>query len=384
METIIRYIKIARLICKQRLFGLEQSEERELNEWKGEYLPNDSMYRELPLDKLDERYNRADIDREWGLFQKRLGKHRNHKLVLLLSVAAGICLLVGVIYIFSLRASLNERPSPASFEAKNGIRLILSNGEQFSLSGGENIPEEKMEGKAKLTANSLEYKRDEKIAGKEEQNTLVIPAGAFYHLILSDGTRVWLNAETRITYPVAFSGKTREVILSGEAYFQVAEDKATPFIVKTDHFDVRVLGTSFNINTYGDDGKAYTALEEGVVEISKGSSDIRLMSPGQVMELDIQNPGSSFCLSDIRAEQQLAWKEGEFCFRKTSLPEILKQIERYYDVHFINISGSLQEYYTGTISRNVSLEVLLSVIEQSTEVRFRITGKTVCIEKKRD
>lgn len=96
METIIRYIKIARLICKQRLFGLEQSEERELNEWKGEYLPDDPMYRELPLDKLDERYNRADIDREWGLFQKRLGKNRNHKLVLSLSVAAGICLLVAL------------------------------------------------------------------------------------------------------------------------------------------------------------------------------------------------------------------------------------------------------------------------------------------------
>lgn len=386
METIIEYIKIAKLICKRRLFGLDTPEQQRLDKWKYENFSGGSKeICDFKTSGLNERYNRINIDEEWKTFRKRAGKHRSHKLYYSFSAAAGVSLLLGISYIFLLRYS-SEKQIPVAFSPqKHGVCLILSNGEQLSLSDEEAIPEGKIDGWAKVSENTLKYNsRNEAKADKTGENTLLIPAGAFYHLILADGTRVWLNSGSRITYPVAFTGETREVVLSGEAYFDVVKDKAMPFIVKTDYFDVKVLGTSFNINTYGDNGKAYTALKEGLVEISSGRDNIQFVRPGQVMELDIRDSNSKFRLSDIRIEQQLAWKEGEFCFRKTSLPEILKQVERYYNVRFINTSGSLDEYYTGTISRNVSLEVLLSAIEESIDVRFKISGETVCIEKKRD
>ena len=151
------------------------------------------------------------------------------------------------------------------------------------------------------------------------------------------------------------------------------------------NFNVKVLGTSFCINTFGDNGKVYTALESGVVEMDCGRENTLILAPGQVAELDVRRPGACVRMSEVSVEQLVAWKKGLFCFRQTSLPDILKQVARYYDVHFMNLEDAEGEAYTGDISRNVSLEVLLGAISaQTTDIQFKIVNRTVYITKKRD
>ena len=216
-------------------------------------------------------------------------------------------------------------------------------------------------------------------------NKLEIPRGGEFCLTLSDGTRVWLNSETSIQYPVAFGAKERRVFVQGEAYFEVTKNSGQPFIVQTENFNVKVLGTSFCINTFGDNGKVYTALESGVVEMDCGRENTLILAPGQVAELDVRRPGACVRMSEVSVEQLVAWKKGLFCFRQTSLPDILKQVARYYDVHFMNLEDAEGEAYTGDISRNVSLEVLLGAISaQTTDIQFKIVNRTVYITKKRD
>ena len=162
-------------------------------------------------------------------------------------------------------------------------------------------------------------------------------------------------------------------IPEGEAYFEVTKNSGQPFIVQTENFNVKVLGTSFCINTFGDNGKVYTALESGVVEMDCGRENTLILAPGQVAELDVRRPGACVRMSEVSVEQLVAWKKGLFCFRQTSLPD------------FLNLEDAEGEAYTGDISRNVSLEVLLGAISaQTTDIQFKIVNRTVYITKKRD
>lgn len=386
METIQKYIELARLICKRRLLGLNRRETEKLEAWQKENPRYKSEFRNLQnigLQGLSGRYEKIDTDRQWRKFQKRT-VHRTYVWLRAGVVAAGICLLLGTAGLFYRQSCFLSQPEIAE-TVPEGIRLVLSSGKTLDLSDRKNIDVRQIEGNVILHNGQLEYHCDSVERNSGETNTLIIPKGAFYHLVFSDGTKVWLNSDSKITYPLAFSGDIREVVLSGEAYFEVAKNPRQPFIVQTENFNVKVLGTSFCINTFGDDGKVYTALEEGVVEMSSDRENTLMLAPGQVAELDIQHPGASVRMSDVSLEQLIAWKKGLFCFRHTSLPDILKQVARYYDVHFVNLGDVQEEAYTGDISRNVSLEVLLGAISaQTADIQFKIVDRTVYIIKKRD
>ena len=118
-----------------------------------------------------------------------------------------------------------------------------------------------------------------------------------------------MNSDSKITYPLVFSGNARKVILTGEAYFEVTKNSGQPFIVQTENFNVKVLGTSFCINTFSDNGKVYTALESGVVEMDCGRENTLILAPGQVAELDVRRPGACVRMSEVSVEQLVAWKK---------------------------------------------------------------------------
>jgi len=229
--------------------------------------------------------------------------------------------------------------------------------------------------------NRLEYVRTDSLNKKElEFNQLIIPKGTFYHLVLSDGTKVWLNADSKIKYPVVFGQDKREVSLRGEGYFEVAKDSTRPFIVSTDKMDVKVLGTTFDVNTYEDEGKSFVVLVEGLVEVSAGKGESRIITPGYMAEVNMHDVQAKIQISKCDAEHYIAWKSGNFSFRNASLTEILKRVSRYYDVTVIRE----EEYYTGDVSSDVPLESLLAVIESSTSVSFKVERKIVYVQKKRD
>lgn len=386
MDAIRKYIEIGRLLVKRNFVLLSEREQKLLDAWRKHMTPDSNPESRLSYPDfsfLEHRYAKIDAEKEWEMFQRKLSRKHQFKMYLRV-VAAGLCLLLGISFLIGLQV---KQPSEtvASTPIEQGIHLILSNGKRFNLSDRRNIDLKQIEGSVVLHQNRLEYRADSLITDDSVQmNTIQIPRGAFYHLILSDGTKVWLNSESELTYPVAFSKKIREVVLKGEAYFDVTENESCPFVVRTDIFRIKVLGTCFNVNTYGDDGKAYAALEDGVVEITVGQEDVLLLKPGDVAELNVKGPGR-LQLSEMSLEEQIAWKEGMFCFRQTPLLDILKQIERYYNIHFVYIDPVEDEIYSGDISRNVSLTELLDAIAaQTTKYQFSVVNDTVYVKKKRD
>ena len=215
-----------------------------------------------------------------------------------------------------------------------------------------------------------------KVQLKEEIfNTLSVPRSTEYQVQLSDGTRVWLNSESELRYPVDFVSTERKVFLRGEAYFQVAKDTNKPFRVVVNDMMVEALGTGFNINAYQDDNCLRTTLVEGKVRVSY--SDTRqecILVPGEqaVLKEGVLTSGQ------VNVDDIIAWKKGRFVFSDMPLETIANQLERWYDVE-IRFDDTVAKYYrfTGVMKRYNELEQVLGLIEETTNVRFKVEGRQV-------
>ncbi|MNK55041.1 fec operon regulator FecR [compost metagenome] len=194
-------------------------------------------------------------------------------------------------------------------------------------------------------------------------NTVSTPRGGQYHLILVDGTEVWLNASSSVKFPSAFVGNERKVEVTGEVYFEVAKNKTKPFIVHTDQSDIKVLGTHFNVNTYVDETYQRTTLLEGSIEIKRGNKKA-LLKPGQQASLNGKIDGIAVNeIADLEAV--VAWKNGYFQFEKSDLPSVMRQVSRWYDAEVIYNGKIPAKQYSGKIPRNVSIAKLVEMLAYS-------------------
>lgn len=196
-------------------------------------------------------------------------------------------------------------------------------------------------------------------------NTMSTPRGGEYEVTLSDGTKVWLNAGSSITYPTAFTGKQREVVLTGEAYFEVAKRAAKPFIVSTSKDRITVLGTHFNVNAYSDEAGIRTSLLEGSVRVGE-----KLLRPGQAYMNGL--------VTDTDVMQDVAWKNGLFNFDNKSLEEVMRQLSRWYDLDIV-YRNKVSVKFFAEIPRNTSIEKVLKALELTGRVHFRREGKNVVV-----
>ena len=387
MKEISQYLIIAKLICKERITGLDDSERRQLDLWRNESKEGERVFlnlQKISTEELEKRYDGVDVDMKWEDFKKRQQQGRRNIRVGV-TVAASICLLITSGLWLWLGGAKEERVVLAEQGRKNNVCLVLSTGEVVDISNVEQDEVKLDKGTKLYSGNRLEYVRPDSLHKKElEFNQLIIPKGTFYHLVLSDGTKVWLNADSKMKYPVSFGKDKREVSLHGEGYFEVAKDSTRPFIVSTEKMDVKVLGTTFDVNTYEDEGKSFVVLVEGLVEVSAGKGESRIITPGHMAEVNMYDTQAKIQISKCDAEHYIAWKNGNFSFRNASLTEILKRVSRYYDVTVIREQVFEEEYYTGDVSSDVSLESLLAVIESSTSVSFKVERKIVYVQKKRD
>lgn len=211
-----------------------------------------------------------------------------------------------------------------------------------------------------------------------EFNTITTPRGGQYQVVLEDGTRVWLNAASSIRFPQAFIGVTREVELTGEAYFEVAKNKAKPFIVQANGTKVQVFGTHFNINAYGDNSNVTTTLLEGSVRMSSGSSAV-MLAPGQ--QGDAVN-GATIKVSPADIQQTMAWKNGLFIFHDLNITEVMKQVGRWYDVDVEYRDDEVKKNeFGGTISKYKNITELLDVMVLTRSIHYKIEGRRVIIMK---
>lgn len=212
-----------------------------------------------------------------------------------------------------------------------------------------------------------------------EFNTITTPRGGQYQVVLEDGTRVWLNAASSIKFPQAFTGVTREVELTGEAYFEVAKNTAKPFIVQANGTKVQVFGTHFNINAYGDNNKVTTTLLEGSVRMSSGSSAV-MLAPGQ--RGDAATNGAAIKVSPADIQQTMAWKNGLFIFHDLNITEVMKQVGRWYDVDVEYRDDEVKNNeFGGTISKYKSINELLDVMVLTRSIHYKIEGRRVIIMK---
>lgn len=208
-------------------------------------------------------------------------------------------------------------------------------------------------------------------------NTLTNPRGStVIDLVLSDGTHVWLNAGSSLTYPVTFSGNERGVTISGEGYFEVQHDAARPFLVKKGEMQVQVLGTHFNVNAYDDEEELKVTLLEGSVKVKNQSSEAKI-KPGQ--QARVPGAGSSITVSNnADLAEVMAWKNGIFRFNEASIGQVMRQIEKWYDVEVV-YQGAITHHFVATLPRTLTAKDALTILEQTGAVHFKIENKKIYV-----
>lgn len=213
----------------------------------------------------------------------------------------------------------------------------------------------------------------------QRENTLEVPRGAEFRIQLSDGTQVWLNSDSKISFPVVFGSQNRRIKLSGEAYFKVAHDTKRPFIVEANGTILKVLGTEFNVNTRNPE-VVKTVLVEGCVQVKAAQGEPVILQPGELAE--VRCGDGTVCVSKVYVREFIAWKNGEYAFVNTSMEDILKELSLWYDVEFVYQNSEVgKERFSGCLRRNENIADLLKIIEKTASVRFSIEQNQVMVSK---
>lgn len=259
--------------------------------------------------------------------------------------------------------------------------LVLADGTEVVLDSAENgqLAAQGNMRVIKLDSGRIAYKGDKGNAQEVVYNVIKTPVGGQYQLILSDGTKVWLNAASSLRFPTAFSGTTREVELSGEGYFEVKRDVAKPFFVRVGNMNVKVLGTHFNIKAYLEGASIKTTLLEGKVEVESLNKSV-LLKPGEQARLEAANNKLS-ATSDVDLEEVLAWKNGYFQFNRANIHTILAEAARWYGAD-ISYDGDVDETFSGSLPRSESISQLLDILAATNKVEFKIIGKQIIVKPK--
>lgn len=264
---------------------------------------------------------------------------------------------------------------------KNKAILTLANGRQISLTEARNgeLAEQSGIKITKTKDGQLVYSATANSGTSESfnYNSIQIPKGQQYQLTLPDGTKVWLNAASALRYPTRFTGRERRVELSGEAYFEVAKNKAMPFHVNSGKQDVEVLGTHFNVNSYADEKVIETTLLEGSVKVTdQFSHSAQVISPGQQASLF---PDHDITVKEADVSKAVAWKNGDFSFRNDDLPYIMRQISRWYDVEVVYQGTIPPSKFAGQASRKITLNQMMDIIKAS-GVQVTLKDRTLFIK----
>lgn len=377
------YDKIITRIGEYNSGEIDEAGHRELEDWMelGEHnrllferlTSEDQLRAEL---KIIYEFNAANA---YSGFERKYIKPPK-KLWLSISIAASVliaCTLGGYFYFFPEHPASQHLPVLAKdiVPGKNAATLILANGKKIALDEVHNGELAREAGVVitKTGDGQLIYEvKDQGDATGFQTNTLKTARGETYQIQLPDGTRVWINAASSLTYPASFAAlKTRTVTLNGEAYFEVSKDASHPFIVKTAQQNLVVLGTHFNVNSYTDEGQTLTTLLEGSVKINEQT----LLKPGEQAQL---SANGNMRVGKANIAEAIGWKNGFFLFEEDDLPTVMRQISRWYDMD-VKYEGKIPKAsFDGKVYRNLNLSKVLEVLKYA-DVRFRIEGKTIVI-----
>ena len=389
MDKEENVFKISEFISKSLSDCLEEGELQELEKW----LTEDERHRELfalwssteLMERKAEVYERLDYMKAWEEFRTvrrdKLSAKRRKIRRTWMRYAAMFMIPLGVAVALLSRDDIKEksRVEPITVKAgKSQAVLVLSSGERQVLDLGERNIED---GGMRISADSGRISYNGKSRSGEVQDAfhiLEVPRGGEYFMILEDGTKVWLNAATRLKYPVAFVGGIRKVLLEGEAYFEVAHDTTRPFVVETEQAKVKVLGTSFDVSAYEEEGKTWTTLEEGMVEIESLDRGEKIrMVPGEQICL-IEGKG----MEKYKVETALftSWRSGRLVFKDMRLEELMRNMARWYDVKVEFYREEAKDIvFTGDVKKYEDLNEVLEIIELTSDVHFTIEEQRIIV-----
>lgn len=259
----------------------------------------------------------------------------------------------------------------ATLTLEDGSVVLLEKGNSFLMQNASSNGEQIVYGADKTKKSKVSY------------NYLTIPRGGQFYIILSDGTKVWLNSESQLKYPVTFNdGETRQVeLVYGEAYFDVSpisENNGAKFKVINQSQEVEVLGTEFNIKAYKDETNVYTTLVEGKVNVGSGSLQQKL-TPNQQSSLDVKN--NRMVVKKVDVKNEISWKNGIFSFNGKPLKDIMKVISRWYNVDVVFKNKELENIeFVGIIKKDQSIEYILSIMQSTSIIHYDLSNRTITLE----
>lgn len=244
-----------------------------------------------------------------------------------------------------------------------------------------------------LKGPELQYKGlISKEMDSDATNTIITPRGRQYHLVLADGTKIWLNAGTSLTYPVQFQEGARVVEVHGEAYFEVEKAKSWPFYVKTFHQQIEVLGTHFNVSAYEDDLFSKTTLVEGSLQVSTNQKNTSTLWPLPFLSKSktVLVPGEQALMNHkenkirvekVDPEEIISWRKNLFVFHNEEIKEVMKKVSRWYDIDIIYQDGMEGKRIGGAIPRFEEVEKLMDVLKETGLLNYKMKGGSIVIMK---
>ncbi len=383
--------RIVRLLQLYLLGDITEEERQELEDWCEEAPRNRKLFEQICQEDLFSKeryvYEKIHDTKAFSVFEKRVRKVSSRSIGNWWKYAAVLLfpiLVVGswklmheteqVSIVASSVAPIQPGCSQAVLVLDDGRKVFLKEEEEGVISEDKEIT---VTGeKDRLVYTSSEGKNVDEI----RFNELEVPRGGEYKVRLADGTLVYLNSATRMKYPVKFDEKERKVYLSGEAYFEVAKDPERPFFVEMEGVEVRVYGTSFNVNTH-QEGNIQTVLVKGSIGVKVLSSGMESMiRPGQMAEFKQGN--TKVDVKDVNVAVYTDWKDGIFRFENQRLEDILTVLSNWYDVDVFYQTASVKElHFSGYMERYKDVSVILEAITLSTGVTFSIQGKTIIVSK---
>ena len=361
----------------------------EVKAWLEESEGNKEYFREFQRVYLEFQWGvyAREVKSDFNLLRKKLRKRSSLQVWYGVAAAVVILLSVGGILLWN-SGEIEEKPVQVAKKVtiqpgKSQAILVLSSGEEVAMGNVSRQLEEK-DGTSVVVSETgrISYQSAEGKGGTTKDtarvmNRLVIPRGGEFNLTLSDGTRVWLNAETELRYPVQFNGKERVVYLKGEAYFEVSKNKEKPFLVQVDDMSVKVYGTAFNVNTYN---KIETVLVTGSVSMNQGGKEV-LLKPNQKGVFD--QVSGKITVEDVDVLAYVSWKNGDFIFRNESLNSIMDKLSRWYGLEVLYQDAGLQVVrLSGNLKRYKDVRELFVSFEKISDARFKVQGNKVIVSSK--
>ncbi|HJF70022.1 MAG TPA: FecR domain-containing protein, partial [Butyricimonas virosa] len=373
--------KIEEKLLAYLLDELDDVGREEVELWLEESERNREYFREFQRVHLELQWGvyAREVKSDFNVMRKKLRKRSSLRIWYGVAAAMVILLSVGGMLLWDSE-KVEEKPVQVAKKktiqpGKSRATLVLSSGEEVAMGNVAQQLEEK-DGTSVVVSEtgriSYEAAEGNEVTAKDTtrvMNRLVIPRGGEFNLTLSDGTRVWLNAETELCYPVQFNGKERVVYLKGEAYFEVAKNKKKPFLVQVDDMSVKVYGTEFNVNTYD---KIETVLVTGSVSMNQGGKEV-LLKPNQKGVFD--QVSGKITVADVDVLAYVSWKNGDFIFRNESLNSIMDKLSRWYGLEVLYQDAGLQNVrLSGNLKRYKDVRELFVSFEKISDARFKVQG----------